>query len=146
MDSLALGLRVVVRVTDGVVADGDRFNIGGNDPDPAGVGDDAVVVKDRLPIKLGLAAIALLGCRLQCGLRAFELSFHRVSYQFSGEFLSRRFLSGGSCGMPHRGYDEQAEDQSRNQAACRKPERVFLPRARFHHIGGSTGFKHFRLP
>jgi len=70
VDSLALGLRVVVRVSDGVVADGDRFNIGGDDPDFGGVDEDAVVVEDRLAIKLGFALVALLGCSLQCGLRA----------------------------------------------------------------------------
>ena len=44
VDSLALGLRVIVRVCDLVVADGDRFNIGGDDRDFAGVAGDAVVV------------------------------------------------------------------------------------------------------
>ena len=44
VDSLALGLRVVMRVSDLVVADGDRFNIGGDDRDFAGVAGDTVVV------------------------------------------------------------------------------------------------------
>jgi len=43
VDSLALRLRVVVGVSDGVVADGDRFNIGGDDPDFVGVDDDVKV-------------------------------------------------------------------------------------------------------
>lgn len=75
MDSLAFGFRVEVCVGDGVVADSDRFNIGGDDPDFVGVDDDAVVVEDRLAIKLGCALVALLGCRLQRRLRAFQLRF-----------------------------------------------------------------------
>src|SRR5208282_6609534 len=94
VDSLALGLRVVVRVSDAVVPDGDRFNIGGDDPSLAGVDDDGVVVENRLAIEPGFARIALLGRSLQCGLRAFQLSFQWVLRQLSGEFLLRRLFGG----------------------------------------------------
>ena len=140
-----LGLRVIVGVGDGVVADCDRFNIGGDDPDFVGVDEDAVVVEDRLAIQLGFALVAQLGCNLQCDLRAFQLSFHRVLCQFSGEFLLRRLSSRISRSTLRTRYEKHVENQNRDEAACREPEHVFLPRALFQHIGGSTGFKHFRL-
>src|SRR5262249_45275034 len=66
--------------------------------------------------------------------------------QFSVEFLLRSFFSGLSRSTLRIGYEEHVEDQNRNEAACREPEHVFLPRALFHHIRDSTGFKHFHLP
>jgi len=71
MDSLALGVWIIVRVRDGVIADGNRLNLGGDDPDFGGIDEDAVVVEDRLAIELGFALVALLGCSLQCGLGVF---------------------------------------------------------------------------
>jgi hypothetical protein len=74
VDSLPHGLRVVVRVSDRLVADGDRFNLGGDDPDFARFDEDAIVVEDRLPIKLGIATpwVAPISVRecVNCGIIA----------------------------------------------------------------------------
>ena len=58
VDSLPFGLRVVMRVSNRVIASGDRFNIGGDNPDFAGVHDDAVIVEDRLAIKTAARPIS----------------------------------------------------------------------------------------
>jgi hypothetical protein len=87
-----------------------------------------------------------------------DLSFHnpnvfyelclrqRVVCQFSGEFLLRRFSGGLRRSTLLTGYEERVEDQNRDEAASREPEHALLPRGPFHHVGGSAGFKHFRLP
>src|SRR5262245_42916136 len=144
-NGLALGFEIKVRVTDRMVADHDRFDIGGDDPDLLRAYDDAVVVENRLAIKPGLTRIALLGCRLQRCFRAFQLGFQRVLCQFGREFLLCGFFS-RLCRIALRiRQDEHVGDQNRDEAACREPERVPLPWGAFHYIGDSSGFEHFRL-
>ncbi len=48
---LALRPGVIVREGDAVTADGNRYNIGGDDPEFTRVDGEAVVVEDRLAIK-----------------------------------------------------------------------------------------------
>src|SRR5579872_717079 len=69
VDCLLFGFGVVVGVGDLMIADGDGFDVGGDDPELAGIDGDGVVVENRLAIKSGLALVVLLGCGLQGGVR-----------------------------------------------------------------------------
>ena len=51
MHCLALRPGVIVREGDAVTAYGNRYNIGGDDPEFTRVDGEAVVVEDRLAIK-----------------------------------------------------------------------------------------------
>lgn len=78
VDCFLSGFGVVVGVGDVVVADGDGLDVGGDDPEFAGIDGDGVVVENRLAIESGLALVALLGCGLQGGVRGCELGRERV--------------------------------------------------------------------